>query len=488
MVCNDINMEGGGQFGGCIPYSMHISLVLLSFAQVFSCCRNCEDLAMSFLSASATGAPPIWIKDKWLSKMNEIGRYDMTAFKIREQGRNKCLSDLISLFGSVPLAATSMKAFRHKACHQNPIKQKKRRPHLSQSPPRISATAAAISRAAAVAAISRATAAAAHISHATTAKVTITSAAAAAALTSAAIFLPRSCLAPLTPRLAMSGEGQPHFPPPTVEQVKDQEQQLKKQFKAVKSLVEMSGFGWDGDKKMVSAPSEVWEPLINTNKELRKWHNKPFPWYEALYDIYEGTYAEGKRARGCEYYSNFSRGSSSASHIDLSSQPESPLATIPGVGVDFDEHVEETQEVDLSAQIPSASDIPHPVQMPPPSQSQTQTEGEAKTTSSCRKRKQKKENIDKMGDYLIVKERGDDKIAKAIITAAELQTKGYHDDKYSVDKCMEVFYALPNSWTADEVFKASRVFQRKKKNREAWLSLKDEHRTYWIRRAWEEGI
>ncbi|XP_020081857.1 uncharacterized protein At2g29880-like [Ananas comosus] len=119
----------------------------------------------------------------------------------------------------------------------------------------------------------------------------------------------------------------------TVEQVKDQEQQLKKQFKAVKSLVEMSGFGWDGDKKMVSAPSEVWEPLINTNKELRKWHNKPFPWYEALYDIYEGTYAEGKRARGCEYYSNFSRGSSSASHIDLSSQPESPLATIPEIQI-----------------------------------------------------------------------------------------------------------------------------------------------------------
>lgn len=51
----------------------------------------------------------------------------------------------------------------------------------------------------------------------------------------------------------------------TVEQVKDQEQQLKKQFKVVKSLVEMSGFGWDEDKKMVSAPSEVWEPLINVS-------------------------------------------------------------------------------------------------------------------------------------------------------------------------------------------------------------------------------
>ncbi|XP_020096378.1 uncharacterized protein At2g29880-like [Ananas comosus] len=53
----------------------------------------------------------------------------------------------------------------------------------------------------------------------------------------------------------------------TLEQVKDQEQQLKKQFKAVKNLVEMSGFGWDADKKMVSAPSEVWEPLINAHMQ-----------------------------------------------------------------------------------------------------------------------------------------------------------------------------------------------------------------------------
>ncbi|XP_020103067.1 uncharacterized protein At2g29880-like isoform X2 [Ananas comosus] len=264
----------------------------------------------------------------------------------------------------------------------------------------------------------------------------------------------------------------------TLEQVKDQEQQLKKQFKAVKNLVEMSGFGWDGDKKMVSAPSEVWEPLINNNKELRKWHNKPFPWYEALYDIYE----EGKRARGCEYYSNHSRGSSSTS------QPESPLATIPGVRDNFDEHVEETQEVNLSAQIPSPSDLPHPVQVPPPSQSQMQAQEEARTASSSKKRKMRSGNINKMEDYLIVKERGDDKLAKAIVTAAEVQTRSYHDDKYSVDKCMEVFYALPDPWTADEVFKATRVFQRKKKNREAWLSLKDEHRAYWIKKAWEEGI
>lgn len=26
--------------------------------------RNCEDIAMSFLVANATGAPPIWVKGK----------------------------------------------------------------------------------------------------------------------------------------------------------------------------------------------------------------------------------------------------------------------------------------------------------------------------------------------------------------------------------------------------------------------------------------
>nr|CAD1836003.1 unnamed protein product [Ananas comosus var. bracteatus] len=81
-----------------------------------------------------------------------------------------------------------------------------------------------------------------------------------------------------------------------------------------------------------AAPSADQDRGKGTNKKLRKWHNKPFPWYESLYDIYEGTYTEGKRARGCEYYSNHSRGASSTS------QPESPLATIPGVRDNFDEH------------------------------------------------------------------------------------------------------------------------------------------------------
>lgn len=55
----------------------------------------------------------------------------------------------------------------------------------------------------------------------------------------------------------------------TLEQVKDQERQLNKQFKAVKSLVQMSCFGWDEEKKMVSTPSEIWDRLTNDNINLQ---------------------------------------------------------------------------------------------------------------------------------------------------------------------------------------------------------------------------
>lgn len=32
--------------------------------------RNCEDIAMSFLVANATGAPPIWVKGNHISYAN----------------------------------------------------------------------------------------------------------------------------------------------------------------------------------------------------------------------------------------------------------------------------------------------------------------------------------------------------------------------------------------------------------------------------------
>ncbi|KAI4999584.1 hypothetical protein ZWY2020_004173 [Hordeum vulgare] len=44
----------------------------------------------------------------------------------------------------------------------------------------------------------------------------------------------------------------------TLNQVKQKEQDLKKDYRTVKELLDESGFGWDKDRKMVDAPDSVW--------------------------------------------------------------------------------------------------------------------------------------------------------------------------------------------------------------------------------------
>ncbi|RWR80930.1 glycosyltransferase family 64 protein C4-like protein isoform X1 [Cinnamomum micranthum f. kanehirae] len=68
--------------------------------------RNCEDIAMSLLVANATGAPPIWVK----GKIHEIGASGISSLQGHSNRRNKCLNDFISLYGTMPLISTNVKA------------------------------------------------------------------------------------------------------------------------------------------------------------------------------------------------------------------------------------------------------------------------------------------------------------------------------------------------------------------------------------------
>ncbi|XP_057862247.2 glycosylinositol phosphorylceramide mannosyl transferase 1 isoform X2 [Cryptomeria japonica] len=68
--------------------------------------RNCEDIAMSFLVANATGAPPIWVK----GKVFEIGSSGISSLKGHSQRRNKCLNDFVTLYGYMPLVPSNVKA------------------------------------------------------------------------------------------------------------------------------------------------------------------------------------------------------------------------------------------------------------------------------------------------------------------------------------------------------------------------------------------
>ena len=58
----------------------------------------------------------------------------------------------------------------------------------------------------------------------------------------------------------------------TLAQVKQKEQDLKKDFRSVKDLVGESGFGWDPNRMMVVAQDEVWETFgERINKDALIW-------------------------------------------------------------------------------------------------------------------------------------------------------------------------------------------------------------------------
>ncbi|KAK1265098.1 hypothetical protein QJS04_geneDACA011446 [Acorus gramineus] len=68
--------------------------------------RNCEDIAMSFLVANTTGAPPIWVK----GKIYEIGSVGISTTGGHSDRRTRCLNDFVALYGRMPLVATTVKA------------------------------------------------------------------------------------------------------------------------------------------------------------------------------------------------------------------------------------------------------------------------------------------------------------------------------------------------------------------------------------------
>ncbi|KAF5736592.1 glycosyltransferase family 64 protein C4 [Tripterygium wilfordii] len=68
--------------------------------------RNCEDIAMSFLVANATGAPPIWVK----GKIFEIGSTGISSLGGHIDRRTRCVNRFATEYGKMPLVSTSVKA------------------------------------------------------------------------------------------------------------------------------------------------------------------------------------------------------------------------------------------------------------------------------------------------------------------------------------------------------------------------------------------
>ncbi|CAL1374686.1 unnamed protein product [Linum trigynum] len=68
--------------------------------------RNCEDIAMSFLVANATDAPPVWVK----GKIFEIGSTGISSLGGHKDRRSQCINRFVAEFGRMPLVSTTVKA------------------------------------------------------------------------------------------------------------------------------------------------------------------------------------------------------------------------------------------------------------------------------------------------------------------------------------------------------------------------------------------
>ncbi|KAL6888326.1 hypothetical protein ACP4OV_009352 [Aristida adscensionis] len=81
-----------------------------------------------------------------------------------------------------------------------------------------------------------------------------------------------------------------HF---TKQQIQEKEKELKGNYKAIRDARKESGGGWNDSLGMIIAVDEVWSRIINAHPKVKKFRGKPFPLFNNLALLYEGSVATG---------------------------------------------------------------------------------------------------------------------------------------------------------------------------------------------------
>ncbi|KAL6838216.1 hypothetical protein ACP4OV_031964 [Aristida adscensionis] len=81
-----------------------------------------------------------------------------------------------------------------------------------------------------------------------------------------------------------------HF---TKQQIQEKEKELKGNYKAIRDARKESGVGWNDSLGMIIAVDEVWSRIINAHPKVKKFRGKPFPLFNNLALLYEGSVATG---------------------------------------------------------------------------------------------------------------------------------------------------------------------------------------------------
>ncbi|ETW06108.1 hypothetical protein H310_03701 [Aphanomyces invadans] len=69
---------------------------------------------------------------------------------------------------------------------------------------------------------------------------------------------------------------------------------LKREYKDVLYLLDNSGFGWNEDLGLPTAPDDVWAAVLKASPSCKKFRFTPFPLYENLAILLDGAYMDGQ--------------------------------------------------------------------------------------------------------------------------------------------------------------------------------------------------
>ncbi|KAI9456700.1 hypothetical protein BJY52DRAFT_1275555 [Lactarius psammicola] len=82
----------------------------------------------------------------------------------------------------------------------------------------------------------------------------------------------------------------------TFQSIQNRWQRLKQEFNIVKELRATSGFRWNNQEQSVTASRDVWDAYVKTHPSANKFRKKPFPLYDTIADLVDGTKGTGKNA------------------------------------------------------------------------------------------------------------------------------------------------------------------------------------------------
>ncbi|KAM3372481.1 hypothetical protein ACQJBY_019390 [Aegilops geniculata] len=258
----------------------------------------------------------------------------------------------------------------------------------------------------------------------------------------------------------------------TLNQVKQKEQDLKRDYRSVQELLDQSGFGWDKDRKMVDAPDSVWASFAarKNSKDVLQWKERSFPIYEELAPLYEGRYAEGRTRQGLDHYTRKRKHAPvpSSQSTQVTDLYQSPSPTMPAAGESDMQFTldEKLEEFNVDSPPHLSTPIQH-VQAPPRS-----TQMDKHDTRRGKKQK-RGANDDFHEKYLKLKKEEIDRFAA--IEEKKLE------DPYSINKCITAIEGLEGLQLGDMLM-ASDIFKCKE-NREVFLSYStNELRLAWLKR------